>query len=176
MVQDTKEVLFDFLHTNKNRILPLLAHRRYAQLADMAIDGCKASISLDAQNTEIIATGLLHYILTKSLIPSQRKTFVDDVKIDIAIPGLREMRQNAQNAVVIIVCCESDVAKRRLAQTSQVQPVTDNIWLLTQDADVSHARTYSIYQKKPDLGDMMHDLIKFVKSRRQRQLGIVGSL
>ena len=175
MVQDTKEILFDFLHTNKNRILPLLAHRRYAQLADMAIDRCRASISLDVQNTEIIATGLLHYILTKSLIPSQRKTSMGDIKIDIAIPGLRKMRQNAQNALIIIISCESDVAKQRLAQTNQIQPVMDNIWLLTQDTDVSHARTYSIYQKKPDLGDMMHDMIKFVKSRRQHQLGIVGS-
>ena len=176
MIPDTKEVLFDFLHANKDRILPLLAHRRYAQLVEMAIDGCKASISLDAQNMEIIATGLLHYILTKSLIPSQRKTSVDGIRIDIAIPGLREMRRNAQNVAVIIICCESDVAEQRLAQTGQVQPVSDNIWLLTQDTDVSHARTYSIYQKKPDLGDMVHDIIKFVKSRRQRQMGIVGSL
>lgn len=175
MVQDTKEVLFDFLHANKNSILPLLAHRRYAQLANMAIHECKASISLDVQNMEIIATGLLHYILTKSLMPSQRKISMDDIKIDIVIPGLREMRRDVQNAVVIIVCCESDVAKQRLAQTNQIQPIIDNIWLLTQDTDVSHARTYSIYQKKPDLGDMIHDLIKFVKSRRQHQLGIVGS-
>lgn len=174
MITDTKDILFDFLRTNDDMIRPLLDHKRYEQIVDTAIDNCKSSISLDSQNLEIISTGLLHYILTKSMMPSQRKTSMNGIDMDIVIPGLRELRYNSQNALVIVICCDTRVAGYRLAQTGTIQPTSDNIWLLTQDTDTSHARTYSIYQKKPDLGDMIHDMIKFVKSHRHNRLGITG--
>lgn len=169
-------MLFEILHADKDSMLPLLAHHRYTRFVDTAIDRCQARMLLDAQNIETVATGLLHYMLTRLLIPSQRKISMHDTSIDVVIPGLREMQSDAHNGLVIIICCDAHIARQRLAQTRIIQPIKDNIWLLTQDTDVSHARTYYIHQRKPDLGEMMHDIAGFVKSHKQHRLGITGSL
>jgi len=84
-------------------------------------------IDKSCRTDAILATSLLHYMLTLCLVPSQRKIAYDNAEIDIVIPGMRELKADPKNALVIMISNMPDI--------SDIQPHSENIWAMSKKYD-----------------------------------------
>lgn len=105
-----------------------------------ALDGDKT------ENYETFAESLMHYILTNSLIASQRKITVDGVEIDIVIPDIRTLKSSNKDAIIILFPKTDDEKsiRARLDEIHTVQPAKENIWLVQRKSLGLPYRTYEI--------------------------------
>lgn len=166
-----KDALFSLLESE--RFAMMAARGRYDQIAREAVSGCahmtEGSETRDAA-LETLATGVLHYILTKSGTPSRRKAAYGGVELDITIPGTRELERDPGSALVIQVCCDCDLIAERLRRTGAVQPVRENIWILTQDC--TGPFHYTISGEGATFPRMVTRLIRFAGEHRHDRLGM----
>lgn len=166
-----KDALFSLLESE--RFTMMAARGRYDQIAREAVSGCahmtEGSETRDAA-LETLATGVLHYILTKSGTPSRRKAAYGGVELDITIPGTRELERDPGSALVIQVCCDCGLIAERLRRTGAVQPVRENIWILTQDC--TGPFHYTISGEGATFPRMVTRLIRFAGEHRHDRLGM----
>lgn len=166
-----KDALFSLLESE--RFTMMAARGRYDQIAREAVSGCahmtESSETRDAA-LETLATGVLHYILTKSGTPSRRKAAYGGVELDITIPGTRELERDPGSALVIQVCCDCGLIAERLRRTGAVQPVRENIWILTQDC--TGPFHYTISGEGATFPRMVTRLIRFAGEHRHDRLGM----
>ena len=166
-----KDALFSLLESE--RFAMMAARGRYDQIAREAVSGCahmtEGSETRDA-TLETLATGVLHYILTKSGTPSRRKAAYGGVELDITIPGTRELERDPGSALVVQVCCDCGLIAERLRRTGAVQPVRENIWILTQDC--TGPFHYTISGEGATFPRMVTRLIRFAGEHRHDRLGM----
>lgn len=166
-----KDALFSLLESE--RFAMMAARGRYDQIAREAVSEC-AHMTEGAETRdaalETLATGVLHYILTKSGTPSRRKAAYGGVELDITIPGTRELERDPGSALVIQVCCDCGLIAERLHRTGAVQPVRENIWILTQDC--TGPFHYTISGEGATFPRMVRRLIRFAGEHRHDRLGM----
>ena len=170
-----KEMLFDFLESNRGRLDQMVSEGRYDRVAEEAVAGCLASaleMAPRAEALEALATGIIHYTLTRMSTPSHRKAEVGGVCLDVVIPGVRQLRQDPRRALVILVCCKCAVMKRRLDEAYGIQPVRRNVWVLTQDCATTGARGFTISGKDSTFPQMISEIGRFVRGWGQHRLGM----
>ena len=93
-----KDYLFDYIKSKK--IQELTAQSKFKEIIDDVLENCYDKvISMDKkeESLAIIATGLLHYLLTNALIPSQRKVEHNGIELDIVIPNLKTLEIDQKN-------------------------------------------------------------------------------
>jgi hypothetical protein len=123
------------------------------------------------ENLGSFAEGLLHYLLTNALIPSQRKVTVRGVEIDIAIPDARIFSTRPKDGLVVFFVKTRDGLDERLAKMRTIQPHDENIWVVAKESMNLPHTTYEILGK----GSFVHivdDISKFASSRPQSKLRI----
>lgn len=164
----------------KDALFALLESERYVQMAGRcqwgrivreAVAECTHALGSDAAVLETLATGILHHILTKSGTPSRRKATHGGVELDIVIPGTRELLKDPASALVIQVCCNCGDVSERLRLTGMVQPVSENVWVLTQDCPGPHR--HAISGERATMPDMVERMVQFAKERRYDRLGMM---
>lgn len=107
---------------------------RYIDLI-MAESITKINVATDANNKDgIIADlgeALLHFMLTVSTLPSERKVPVrDDLTIDVVIPNLQNLYKTPDKSIIIeIIRDKTDLDK--ISQLELLQENYKNIWLLS---------------------------------------------
>ena len=109
-----------------------------------------------------IVTALLHFILAKAMIPSQRKVEVDDHTIDIVIPSIKQLRDDPSKAIIIQIVDSLSI------DLTSIQPIKDNIWLvLVNNSLLEYYKDYKVYTLTPQsnykpLKDIIHDIRSFL--------------
>lgn len=98
------------------------------------------------ENYEAFAESLMHYILTNTLITSQRKITHTGVEIDIVIPDIRTLNSSSKDAIIIFFPKTDDVIsiQQRLEKISTVQPIKENIWLIQRASLGLPYKTYEL--------------------------------
>lgn len=90
---------------------------------------------LDGDVSDIITVtlceALLHFMLTISTLPSERKVAVrDGLTLDIVIPSLAVLKRDPDRSVIIqFIKDKADLKKAR--ELEGLQPNTENIWLVS---------------------------------------------
>ncbi len=172
-----KEMLFEFLGSNDERLAEMASQGRYGQMAAEAVSGCldrALSMAPREDALEALATGTIHYTLTRAAIPSQRKAEMDGTTLDVVVPGTRELRRDPGSALVILVACGCATLERRLEETFRIQPVRENVWALTQDCRVAGARQFVISGGDATLSEMIQEVVRFARERGQHRLGMAA--
>jgi hypothetical protein len=129
------------------------------------------------ENAGIFAESLIHYLLTISLIPSQRKVSQNKVDIDIIIPDLRTLNSNPKDSIVIYFpkVCNIGIIKRGISELEKIQTRKENIWLvLRTDLQIKN-RSYIIDNNDKSLTKILDDIMGFLASRKQSNLKIISS-
>ena len=169
MNDDTiKDELFGILESD--RFTLMAAQSKYKDIVREAVSEM-ATGGMPPHYYEVVATGILHYVLARSRTPSMRKASYGDVELDIVIPGTRELQARPKSALVIQICCDCDQIYDVMGKTQKVQPIRDNIWVLTQDCDIPW--TYTISGESATFPDMVSDAIQFARDLRFDRLGII---
>ncbi len=94
---------------------------------------------------ETLATlceALLHFMLTTSLLPSERKVSMRSADLDIVIPSTRVLGESPEKSLVIQVI-EGDLAAKA-KQAESVQPHRENIWLVSAQPLQTDYRNYHL--------------------------------
>ena len=120
-----------------------------------------------------VAEGLLHYMLTVSMIPSQRKTLFQSVDIDIAIPDTRTLGVSPEDVVIILFPKTNnlDQIKSHIEKIKKVQPNVNNIWTVIEDNLQLDSKAYTL-KDSMTFSNIINDLINFTSNKKQSKLKI----
>lgn len=78
----------------------------------------------------VLCEALLHFLLTASGYPSQRKIIFNNQEIDIVIPDLRTLKSKPNNSL-IIKFYKGHSPLEDLKNIEIIQPHTNNIWIVS---------------------------------------------
>ena len=128
-----------------------------------------------SEKTVSFAEGLIHYLLTVALIPSQRKTSLDSIDVDVVIPDIATLSSSPQDALVITFPKTSDPQsiKKRSIELTKIQPHKENIWFVL-DNDLSlDVKTYQVnHTNNESFSNILNDIIWFTSNKKQSKLKI----
>ncbi|MFZ0184186.1 MAG: hypothetical protein WBV92_08785 [Nitrosotalea sp.] len=120
-----------------------------------------------------VAEGLLHYMLTVSLIQSQRKTLFQSVDIDIAVPDTRTLSVSPQDVIVVYFpkTDNADNIKSQIEKIKKIQPNSNNIWVVLENNVPVEAKIYTL-KDSMTFANIINDLISFSSNKKQSKLKI----
>jgi hypothetical protein len=141
------------------------------------LEHCLSSIekseTVKSETYGIFAEGLLHYLLTTAMIPSQRKTMFQSVDIDIAVPDTKTLGTSPQDVVVISFpkTNDAEIIKSKIKKIKEVQPNSDNIWVVLENNTPLDAKIYTL-KNSLTFSNIINDLISFSSNKKQSKLKI----
>jgi hypothetical protein len=126
---------------------------------------CRNELGSDASPQVMagLCEGLLHFMLTASLLPSQRKLAIRGVEIDVVIPSARMLLHEPRNALVIQVY-RTDMDTEKISNTASVQPLIENLWVISAGKEIAGHRNYS--PETSTFSRIIVDIDRFVKDKR----------
>lgn len=108
------------------------------------LEECKKKMTnnLDDESFANLCEALLHFMLTASLIPSERKVTWKGVELDLVIPSLKILNKSPDKTLVIQIIKGNEVLTKIKAAKS-VQPHDVNIWTVSaKRLEVDHKNYY----------------------------------
>jgi hypothetical protein len=120
-----------------------------------------------------VAEGLLHYMLTISMIPSQRKTLFQSVEVDIAVPDTRTLTTSPSDVIIISFPKTDNVEniKSQIEMIKKIQPNSNNIWVVLENSVPLDAKVYTL-KESMTFSNIVNDLISFSSTKKQSKLKI----
>jgi hypothetical protein len=111
---------------------------------DEILEECKKLMG-NGVNDESLADlceALLHFLLTASLLPSERKVNLKAAELDVVVPSLKMLKKDPDKALVIQIIRENKELAE-LERTKSMQPCDENIWLVSaRKLDTYHKNYY----------------------------------
>lgn len=132
----------------------------------------KAGGSPETRGT--LAEALIHYLLTIALIPSQRKTIVQSVDIDVAVPDTKTLSSSPEEVVVILFpkTKELKTIKEQVDKLKKIQPKSENVWVVVDEPVAVDAKIYTLDRNEFTFSNIINDLISFSSNKKQSKLKI----
>ena len=173
-----KDFLFDYIKKSEEKIQVLTSQSKFAEIIDDVLENCYDRVISMGEKEEslgILATGLLHYILTNALISSQRKIEYDGIQLDIIIPNLKTLEIDPKKTLIICIpkTIDKNTIEQKLEQLQKIQPIKDNIWLvITKKLDFQN-KTYVVEKKNASFSKIIYDIAQFVNVHGQSKFKIL---
>ena len=136
-----KDYLFEYIE-NSEIIPKLVAEKKFDQIINDVTKNCYDHILSMGEKDEVIgvlATGLLHYLLTNALITSQRKIEYNGNELDIVIPDIKTLEKDSKKTLLICIPKSSDITiiNEKISKLEKIQSEKENIWVvLSKDIPV----------------------------------------
>lgn len=172
-INPVKEYLFDYLE--KEKIQESLSLETSSELTKKIVLDCSSKISefegSNDENLAILATGIVHYMLTNLLIPSQRKISLKDIELDVIVPDTRTLSSKSEDALLICIpkILDEEYIQDRLLEIEKIQPERKNIWWV-------FPREINVEQKKfiltENFSNIFKEINEFVSSKKVTQFKI----
>ena len=108
------------------------------------LEECKKKMTnnLDDESFANLCEALLHFMLTASLIPSERKVTWKGIELDLVIPSLKMLNKSPDKTLVIQIIKGNEVV-RKIKDAKSVQPHDVNIWTVSaKRLEVDHKNYY----------------------------------
>jgi len=172
-----KEYLFDNIKKSEKKYQRLFSQTKMAEIINDILENCYHKVSLMKNKEEsfgILATGILHYMLTNAMLTSQRKVEYQGVEIDIVIPDLKTLGTDPKKTLVIYIAktLDKNTLNAKLTQLQKVQPEKQNIWIVSTQ-DLGFDKTYVIQKEKSSFSNIIYDIGKFVNLQGHNKFKIL---
>jgi len=172
-----KEYLFEQIKKNEEAYRKLISEQKYAQIINNIISNCNSVITSPnkEENLRVLATGILHYLLTNSAIPSQRKIEVKGISLDIVIPDLKTLKKDPKKSLIILIPETKDKTsiEKQIQDTHSLQPHKENIWLvLTKNISIDN-KSFIISDKKTSFSQIIYEIAQFANVNCQNKFNIL---
>jgi hypothetical protein len=112
---------------------------------DEILEECKKLMGNDMSEDSLadLCEALLHFLLTASLLPSERKVNLKGIELDLVVPSLKMLKKDPNKALVIQIIRENEELAK-LERTKSIQPYEENIWLVSaRKLDTYHKNYYA---------------------------------
>ncbi|MBI3640212.1 MAG: hypothetical protein HY223_07855 [Thaumarchaeota archaeon] len=177
---EIKEILYNAIRNyQEHRIISDIAQGDSTQTINTLCNECMPVLEklegIKSEKTVSFAEGLIHYLLTVALIPSQRKVVFASVGVDVVIPDVSTLSSIPENALVIAFPKTNDPVsiKKRVMELTQIQPHKENIWFVLENDLPLEVKTYKIdNSEKEPFTNIINDIIWFTSNRKQSKLKI----
>jgi len=177
-----KDILYqEITNISEDKIQLEISKNNSSKIISQIISKCytkiqKISTCID-EDLGIFAEGLMHYLLTISLIPSQRKISKNNVEIDIVIPDILTLNSSPKDSLIILFpkSKNKNLIKKRILELETIQPIKENIWIVLNHNLQFKNQTYFIQNDDNSLNRILDDINKFNSSRKQNRLRIMKS-
>ena len=160
-----KDYLFNYIEKSTT-ISKLISEQKFDVIIDEIIENCYDKIILMDKKEEsvgILATGLLHYLLTNALLNSQRKVEYKGLELDIVIPDVRTLEKDAKMTLLILIPKSSDkkIIDKKISQLNEIQPNKDNIWVvLSEDISVD-SKSFVLSKENNTFSKIIFEIAQF---------------
>lgn len=127
---------------------------------------------LDGELLGNLCEALLHFMLTVSLLPSDRKIRWKSSELDLVIPSLKMLNKRPEKTLVIqIIKSDSELTKIKHAES--VQPHDANIWIVSARRLNEDHKNYYISSKDFPYSRLISDINAFLVSKGDRGLKLL---
>ena len=96
-----------------------------------------------------LCEAFLHFLLTTSSLPSQRKIMLKEIEIDLVIPDIKTFLKDPEKAIIIKFDKDSSTLEY-INRLNVIQPNTANIWIVSSTPVTHYHRNYIIYINKEE--------------------------
>jgi hypothetical protein len=147
MSTDIKHILYstiDKIGKEKIRMQVISDIEMSERCCNEILDECKNTMGdeLDDESFGNLCEALLHFMLTASLLPSERKISWKGSGLDIVIPSLKMLSKSPERALVIQIIKRNDELTK-IKHAESVQPHHGNIWIVSaRRLQVDHKNYY----------------------------------
>ena len=160
-----KDYLFEYIEKS-NTIPKLISEKKFDIVIDEIIENCYEKIILMDKKEEsvgILATGLLHYLLTNALLNSQRKVEYEGLELDIVIPDVRTLEKDAKMTLLILIPKSSDkkIIDEKISQLNKIQPYKDNIWVVLSEDIPIDSKSFVLSKGNNSFSKIIFEIAQF---------------
>ena len=160
-----KDYLFEYIEKS-NTIPKLISEKKFDIVIDEIIENCYEKIILMDKKEEsvgILATGLLHYLLTNALLNSQRKVEYKGLELDIVIPDVRTLEKDAKMTLLILIPKSSDkkIIDEKISQLNEIQPNKDNIWVVLSEDIPIDSKSFVLSKGNNSFSKIIFEIAQF---------------
>ena len=172
-----KDYLFDYIENSKT-IPKLIVEQKFDVIIDEIIQNCYDDIVLMGEKDEAIgmmATGLLHFLLTNALLNSQRKVECQGLELDIVIPDLKTLEKDSKMTLLILIPKSSDkqIIDQKISQLKTVQPISENIWIvLSKDVSVD-CKSFVLSKESNSFSKIIFEISQFLNVGKSNKFKIL---
>ncbi len=110
----------------------------------------KENIDSDYNNFEkslsILCEAFLHFLLTITSLPSQRKIMLNELEIDLVIPDIKTLYKDPKKTLIIKFDKDSSTIEY-IKKLDNIQKIKENIWIVSATPLEINYRNYVIYKK-----------------------------
>ena len=160
-----KDYLFEYIE--KSEIIPnLIIEKKFDQIIENVTANCfDHIISMDNKEEAVgvLATGLLHYLLTNALITSQRKIEYAGNEIDIVVPDIKTLEKDPKKTLLICIpkSSNTEIINEKIKHLEKIQPETDNIWLVSSQNIQTGKKLFVLQKENNSFSKIIFEIAKF---------------
>ena len=173
-----KEYLFNYIQNSEKKFQELISQEKLDQIIDDILEHCYYKVTLIDNKEEslgVLATGILHYMLTSAMLASQRKVEHKGIEVDIVVPNLKTLEQDPKKTLIILIpkTLDKKEIQEKLDILQTIQPEKQNVWIvLTQDMGFEN-KTYVIQKENSSFSKIIFDIAQFVNVQGHNKFKIL---
>ncbi len=160
-----KGYLFEYIE--KSEIIPkLIIEKKFDEIIEEITTNCYDKVISMGEKDEsvgILATGLLHYLLTNALITSQRKVEYEGEELDIIVPDVKTLEKDPKKTLLICIPKSSDIKiiEDKVSKLEKIQSEKDNIWLVLSENIPTEKKSFVLSKDNNTFSKMIFEIAKF---------------
>jgi hypothetical protein len=160
-----KDYLFEYIK-NSVTIPELIANKKFDVIINEIIENCfDKIITMDTNDVAVgvLATGMLHYLLTNALLNSQRKIDHNGVQLDIVIPDVKTLEKDPKKTLLIYIPMSSDIEiiKEKISQLEKIQSIKENIWLVLSKEIPITQKSFVLSKENDSFSKIIFEIAQF---------------
>ena len=172
-----KDHLFDYIKKS-NTITKLISEKKFDVIINEIVENCYGKIILMDKKEEavgILATGILHYLLTNALLSSQRKVNYQGMELDIVIPDIRTLEKDAKMTLLILIPKSSDkkIIDEKILQLRKIQPIKENIWIVLSEDISIDCKSFVLSKENNSFSKIIFEIAQFSNVGRSNKFKIL---
>jgi hypothetical protein len=160
-----KDYLFEYIE--KSSTIPeLIIQKKFDLIINEIIYNCYdkiISIGIKDESIGVLATGILHYLLTNALLNSQRKIEYQGVELDIVIPDIKILEKDSKMTLLICIPKSSDkkIIDGKISQLEKIQPNQKNIWIVLSEDIHTNKKTFVLSKENNSFSKIIFEIAQF---------------
>ncbi|MBI1662858.1 MAG: hypothetical protein IS860_05100 [Nitrosopumilus sp.] len=160
-----KDYLFDYIKSSQT-IPELIAQKKFDIVIDEIIQNCYDKVVTMGQKDEalgVLATGILHYLLTNALLNAQRKIEYNEMELDIVIPDIKTLEKDSKMSLVICIpkSSEKNIIEEKITQLEKIQPTKENIWVVLSENVPLERKTFVLSKENSSFSKIIFEIAQF---------------
>lgn len=172
-----KDYLFEYIK-NSQTIPQLIIEKKFDSVIDEIIKNCYdhvVSLGEKDESIGMLATGILHYLLTNALITSQRKVMYKKQELDVVVPDAKTLEKDPKKTLLICIpkSSDSNQINEKIEKLEKIQPEKENIWIVLSENIQLGKKSFVLDKEQGSFRKIIFEIGKFSNIRGSNKFKIL---